>query len=88
MSTRGTFRFYTTANGELYVGTDATNRLSPTELPNNTLELNTWQHFTFTYKGSTGTLYKNGIALASKTMNAPGSWSNFFIGTNNANTID
>ncbi|MDD4027296.1 MAG: DUF2341 domain-containing protein, partial [Candidatus Shapirobacteria bacterium] len=85
----GSFQFHTTATGGIYVGTDGTNRFTPTELPANTLVLNQWQHFTFTFDNGTGKFYKNGTLLASKTgMINPIAWTGFIIGTSSANNIN
>ena len=64
------FQFHTTSNGSVYVGITNANadRLTATELPANTLELNIWQHFCFTFNKGNATLYKNGIPLASKQL--------------------
>ena len=79
----GAFQFATAASGGIYVGTDITNRLSPTELPAK-FALNTWQYFAFTYDGTNGTFYINGTWQASKAMNAPTTWGGFIIGYNSA----
>ena len=64
------FQFHTTATGAVYVGItkEVGDRLTAAELPANTLELNTWQHFCFTFNKGNATLYKNGILLASKQL--------------------
>jgi ligand-binding sensor domain-containing protein len=71
----GAFNFHSTVDNEVYVGTDATNRLTPTELGVGTVTLNVWQNFTFTYANNIGSFYKNGILLASKSMDAPIAWN-------------
>ncbi len=85
----GAFVFHTTATGAVYVGTDVTNRLTPTELPAGTVEKNKWQHFTFTFENGKGSFYKNGKLLGSK----PGmlnsvAWTGLLIGHGSASTID
>lgn len=85
----GAFVFHTTSSGEVYVGTDMANRLTPAELPAGTLTTGSWQHFTFTYKAGKGSFYKNGNLLASKTgMQDPTAWGGFSIGVNSANAIN
>jgi RHS repeat-associated protein len=75
----GQFMFHTDWNGEVYVGTDAVNRIA---LGPNTLEVNTWQHFIFTFKSGVGQLYKNGQLIATKSgMAAPQAWQYFTFGT-------
>ena len=44
----GTFNFHDNGSGGLFVGI-STERFTPTELPDATLELNEWQHFAFTF---------------------------------------
>jgi len=76
------FLFHTTAGGAIYCGIDHgswTSRFSPAQLPNGTLELNTWQHFVFTYEGGTANFYKNGALLATKTQESPDPWTSFGI---------
>ncbi|MCK5161790.1 MAG: DUF2341 domain-containing protein, partial [Candidatus Aureabacteria bacterium] len=84
----GAFVFHTTATGGVYVGTDQTNRLTPTQLPAGTVELNKWQHFVFKYGGTTGFFYKNGALVGSKTMNSATAWGGFRMGVNHTNTIN
>jgi len=62
----GGFIFHSTENAEIYVGTDVNNRLTPTELGSGSVTLNTWQNFTFTFENGVGSLYKDGLLLASK----------------------
>ena len=76
------FNFHTTSNGSVYVGTNFANAFYASDLGANTLQLNTWQHFAFTYQGGTGKIYKNGILLGTKSMNAPIAWNG--IRTNSA----
>jgi uncharacterized Zn-binding protein involved in type VI secretion len=83
------FVFHTTANGSVYVGTDMGNRFTPTDLPANTVELNKWQRFVYTYDGTQGRFYKNGVLLAGpKNQNSPGAWGGFQIGYDNIQTIN
>ena len=85
----GQFAFHTTNACEVYVGTDVTNRFTPTNLPANTVTLNQWQYFVFTFDNNAGKFYKNGILLASKTgMSNPTTWGGFSIGSNASNTIN
>jgi len=71
----GAFNFHSTVNNEVYVGTESTNRLTPTELGAGTVTLNVWQNFTFTYANNIGSFYKDGFLLASKAMDAPMAWN-------------
>ena len=71
----GAFLLHAETNGGLYVGTDVTNRMTPTQIPAGTVLLNTWQHFAFTYANGTGKFYKNGTLIATKSgMSAPTAW--------------
>ncbi|MFA6192358.1 MAG: LamG domain-containing protein [Sulfurimonas sp.] len=82
----GSFLFHDTTDGGLYVGINGdsdSNRLTPSNLVAGTLELNKWQHFAFTFDASNGagTLYKNGVALASKSaMSLPATFGDFVAG--------
>ena len=78
----GAFLFHTDAQGSAYVGTDVTTRLTPSNIPNDTYQLNVYQNFTFTYGNGVGSLFKNGIFVASKSMNAPTAWPQFYISIN------
>ena len=81
----GGFRYHTTPNGGVYIGTDVNTRLTPTNIPDGTVEVDKWQHFAFTFENGTGKFYKNGILLATKSgMLAPVSWNGFTIGVNSA----
>lgn len=81
------FVFHTTSTGGVYVGTDVTTRFTPTQLPNGTVALNQWQHFVYTYNGTQGSFYKNGVLLAGPTtQNSPTAWGGFNIGVS-SNTI-
>jgi hypothetical protein len=77
----GTFVFHTTSDGSVYVGTDLTNRLTPSNIGPDTVILNTYQQFCFTYTSNTGSFYKNGILLSTKTglVNST-AWTNFRMG--------
>ena len=76
------YLMHTTALGGMYAGTTESTRFTPSQLGSNTLELNTWQHFVFTFDGSSqqAKFYKNGSPLSTKTMGAPLQWSGFRIG--------
>ncbi|TGE17546.1 LamG-like jellyroll fold domain-containing protein [Hymenobacter elongatus] len=75
----GGFMFHTDWNGEAYVGTDLGSRIV---LGANTVALNVWQQFTFTYNAGEGRLYKDGQLLAVKQgMTAPQTWRYFTFGT-------
>jgi hypothetical protein len=77
----GFFSFHTTSVGAVYAGTDISNRLTPSQLPSNTLLLNTWQCFSFVYNNPIGFFYKNGSLLASKSMNTTATWPAFVLAT-------
>jgi glucose/arabinose dehydrogenase len=81
----GGFMFHTTLAGEGYVGTDVTNRITSTQLPAGTVEINKWHHFVFTYEGGIGKFYKNGQLFATKAgMLPPKAWGGFKIGNTGA----
>lgn len=82
----GTFMFHTDATGQVYVGTDVTNRLTPSNgLGANTLTRGSWQHFAFSFNGGTGgtgKFYKNGVLIASKSgMANPTAFTGIGFGT-------
>ncbi|MCA0234309.1 MAG: choice-of-anchor D domain-containing protein, partial [Bacteroidetes bacterium] len=60
------FTFHSTATGSVYVGTDISSRMTPNEIPANTVVINTWQHFAYVYNNGTGKFYKNGVLIATK----------------------
>ncbi|HUU89771.1 MAG TPA: LamG-like jellyroll fold domain-containing protein, partial [Phycisphaerae bacterium] len=77
------FNFHTTSNGSVYTGVNSNNasRFTPTQLPANTVQLSTWQYFTFTYDNGNAAFYKDGNRLASKSgMAASSPWTTFMIG--------
>ena len=77
----GSFVFHSTASGEVYCGTDVATRFTPADLPAGTVELNTWQHFAFTYQDGIAILFKNGIQLALKTgMATTAPWTGMRLG--------
>jgi hypothetical protein len=86
----GQFLMHTTDTGAMYVGTDTTTRFTNSNLGNDTLALNEWQHFVFTFDGSSreAKFYKNGSPLATKTMNAPDQWTGFRIGVPATASVD
>jgi hypothetical protein len=77
----GSFAFHTTANGAVYCGTDVNTRFTPSELPAGTVQLNTWQHFAFTYSNGDASLFKNGVKLAQKSgLTRPAPWTGMRLG--------
>jgi hypothetical protein len=90
----GYFNSHTTSTGQMYVGTDVTNRLNPVDLPANTMEIGKWQNFCFTANITAssvgpGSFYKNGMLLASKSVSqSAGAWTGFMIGANGSSTIN
>jgi hypothetical protein len=72
----GGFLIHTMPGGAIYVGTDMGSRIGPTS--DGIYVLNQWIHIVFTYNAGVGTLYKNGVVIASKSgMNAPATWNDF-----------
>jgi hypothetical protein len=77
----GSFVFHSTANGSVYCGTDVNTRFTPADLPAGTVQLNTWQHFAFTYSAGSADLYKNGVKIAQKNgLAAPAPWTGMRLG--------
>ncbi|HEX5205117.1 MAG TPA: LamG domain-containing protein [Actinoplanes sp.] len=77
----GAFVFHSTASGAVYCGTDVATRFTPADLPAGTVQLNTWQHFAFTYHDGVAILFRNGIQLALKTgMSKPAPWRGMRLG--------
>lgn len=85
----GAFNFHTAAPGGIYVGTTVGTRFTPSQIPADTLVVNQWQHFVFTFDNGNAVFYKNGIFLASKTgMTNPIAWTGFQIGLTNIHTVN
>lgn len=83
------FVFHTTSDCRIYVGTNIGTRFVNTDFPVNTLAINQWQHFAYTYDGTSGRVYKNGALIAGpKAQTSPTAWGGFVIGTNGTNTIN
>ena len=83
----GSFVFHSTARGEVYCGTDVATRFTPAELPAGTVELDTWQHFAFTYAHGTARLFKNGVEIAVRTgMSAGLPWTGMRLGISQPGT--
>jgi hypothetical protein len=77
----GSFVFHSTATGAVYCGTDVNTRFTPADLPAGTVQLNTWQHFAFTYSNGHANLYKNGVKIAQKSgLAAPAPWTGMRLG--------
>jgi hypothetical protein len=84
----GGFYFHIISPGSIYVGTDASERFTPTNLPS-TMTLNEWQYFVYTYDGTNGRFYKNGVLLAGpKTQNPSTAWHGLYIGGNGIQAIN
>jgi hypothetical protein len=69
----GDFVLHTTSTGEIYCGTDVTNRFNPT---NNgcgagAFVVNRIYNVVFTFNAGVGIIYKNSVLLATKAMNTP-----------------
>ena len=87
----GGFRFQTTSNGSVYVGTDTSTYFTPTDIPANTVLLNQWQNFSYTFDGTYARFYKNGVLVSGpKRQNVSSiAWGGFRIGQENStNTIN
>ncbi len=81
----GAFVFHGDATGGIYTGTDVTNRFTPDYFQPNILQTNQWQHFVFTYASGTGSLYRNGVLVTSRTgMVASTAWTGLRIGASSA----
>ena len=79
----GGFAFHTTADGIIAVGTEYEAH-SPTGriiTKPGTLTQGEWQHFVFAYDKGTGTLYRNGVFIASLAgMPLPQAWQGLTVG--------
>ena len=83
------FTFHTTSTGAVYVGTDYNTAFTSANLPADTLELNQWQHFAFTFRNGDAAFYKDGTLLARKTgMTHPVAWGGFNFTTEVHGRID
>jgi len=79
------FRFHTGNNGPVWVGTGCcgtAKRFESSDLGNGTFELNTWQHFVFTFEhldatDGTATFYKNGSPLVTRALDKGSTWTGF-----------
>ena len=60
----GGFKFQTTSTGSVYVGTDTSTYFTPTDIPADTVLLNQWQHFSYTFDGAYARFYKNGVLVS------------------------
>jgi hypothetical protein len=75
----GAFVIHTTSEGAIYCGTDVYTRIGPTQ--DGIYVVNQWAHMAFTFNAGVGTLYKNGVVIASKSgMSNSAAWTNFTIG--------
>ena len=77
----GSFQFHTDQYGSIYVGTDHISRFSPQDLPNNTLELDKWQFFTYVFSNGEAKFYKNRQLLTSGIHQKPDNWKKFTLGS-------
>jgi hypothetical protein len=76
----GGFRFQSTPNGSVEVGTDFATRITTGQY--GTTMLYRWQHFAFTFDNGTGRFYKDGVLLVVKTgMTNPLAWGGFLVGS-------
>ena len=83
----GKFNFHAKDDCSIYVGTDVVKRFTPTEIPANTIELNKWQNFVFTFNNGEAKFYKDGLLLSTKTMDKPNNWTKFNFGRDTVSTI-
>ena len=85
----GTFVFHTTSLGKIYCGTEITLRFVEADFAANTVAINTWQQFVYTYDGTSGRLYKDGVLLVGpKVQTTSVAWAYFSVGVGNTNTIN
>jgi hypothetical protein len=88
------FTFHTGKNGEVWVGSEGADgccdsRFNDNDLPADTLKLNQWTHFVFTFNNGEASFYKNGELLVSKdNMDMPEPWKGFQIGTPETNSVN
>lgn len=77
----GGFFFHTySSDGQCYCGTNLSTRFTPVDLPAGTYTLNTWGDYCYTYDGSNGRFYKDGLLIAGpKAQDASGAWGGFQI---------
>lgn len=84
----GAFCFHTTATGAVAAGVNALGANDRIVTAPGVMEVNTWQHYVFTYSSGTGRLYKNGQLLSLvDNMPAPGAWTRFVVGGNSLNGL-
>lgn len=69
----GDFTLHTTIEGAIYCGTDIATRFTPSSTGCGTgaIVANNTYNIVFTYDGTIGAIYKNGIFLTSQTMTPP-----------------
>jgi hypothetical protein len=87
--TWSSFVFHSTHDGSVFVGVvgDDGDRLTPDEIPSNTVVVNQWQIFTFIIENRIGKFYKNGKLIATKRQAAPKKWTVFKLGDDTSNVI-
>ena len=77
----GAFTFHCRADGGVYVGTDVGTRFTPTELPADTIEVDTQYYLVYTYDGTNGRFYVNGVLATGPTaQTSPTAWGGFQFG--------
>lgn len=83
----GAFCFHNTSNGSIAAGINALGSNDRIITAPGVMEVNTWQHYVFTYAAGTGRLYKNGQLISSvNNMPAPGAWTSFIVGGSSVNS--
>ncbi len=76
------FVFSTTNTGAVYVGITTGSRFTPTQIPAGTIEIGVWQHIAFTFDGTNGRFYKNGVQIGgAKAMPNSIAWGGFELGS-------
>lgn len=81
----GQYYFHTGNNGPVWTGPTCcggARRFESGDLPNNTVQLGTWQHFVFTFEDlnatqGTATFYKNGTPLVQRALLKGAPWTAF-----------
>lgn len=73
------FTFQGSSGGVVYTGVNTTDRMT---LPGNTVLLNQWQHFVYTFDNGTGIFYKDGVEVGRHTgaPNQANNWNSFNMG--------
>lgn len=86
----GAFDFHTGKRGEIWVGLSSNYRFTNNDFGPDTLPLNKWTHFTFTYNNGTARFYKNGsrIGRVKTGWKNTGPWPYFRVGHDSVGAIN